>query len=101
MMRLLILLLVICWGIWLLLRAVARALRSLLGATPLRTRSSGESATQDTAMARRLVRDPVCGVHVAEARAIPLREGTALVHFCSAACRDKYVAGGSKLAANG
>jgi YHS domain-containing protein len=51
--------------------------------------------------ARRLVRDPVCGTHVAEVLAIPLREGGELVHFCSAACRDKYVNDTQRLAANG
>jgi YHS domain-containing protein len=48
-----------------------------------------------------LVRDPVCGTHVAEVLAIPLREGGDLVHFCSAACRDKYVNDTQRLAANG
>jgi YHS domain-containing protein len=42
-------------------------------------------------MARRLVRDPVCGAHVAEVLAIPLREGGELLHFCSIACRDEYL----------
>jgi len=35
------------------------------------------------AAARRLVRDPVCGVHVDETLSIPLREGGELLHFCS------------------
>jgi len=42
-------------------------------------------------MARRLVRDPACGAHVAEVLAIPLREGGELLHFCSIACRDEYL----------
>ena len=37
------------------------------------------------------MRDPVCGMHVAEVLSIPLREGGELVHFCSPACRDEYV----------
>jgi YHS domain-containing protein len=41
-------------------------------------------------MSRRLVRDPVCGAHVAEVLAIPLREGGELLHFCSVTCRDNY-----------
>jgi YHS domain-containing protein len=61
-------------------------------------------------MARRLVRDPVCGAHVAEVLAIPLREGGDLLHFCSTACRDEYLvanagkskdANTKKIAANG
>jgi hypothetical protein len=49
---------------------------------------------------RKLVRDPVCGVHLAETLAIPLRNGNELLHFCSMECRDKYVKGIPKLAAN-
>jgi len=61
-------------------------------------------------MARRLVRDPVCGAHVAEVLAIPLREGDDVLHFCSVACRDQYLlantdkskdANTKKIAANG
>jgi hypothetical protein len=50
---------------------------------------------------RKLVRDPVCGMHMAETIAIPLRDGNELHHFCSLQCRDKYVTGTRKLAANG
>ena len=49
----------------------------------------------------KLVRDPVCGMHVAEGLALPLREGTEILHFCSAECRDKYLSGSRKFAANG
>ena len=49
---------------------------------------------------RKLVRDPVCGMHMAETIAIPLRNGNELLHFCSMECRDKYVKGTQKLAAN-
>jgi YHS domain-containing protein len=52
-------------------------------------------------IARKLVRDPVCGMHMAETIAIPLRNGNELLHFCSVECRDKYVKGIQKLAANG
>ena len=100
-MRFLIVLLVLFWAVGLLLRAVVRGLRSLLNPAPPRSQPADADAGQGTAIARRLVRDPVCGVHVAEARAIPLRTATELVHFCSTVCRDKYVAGDSKLAANG
>jgi hypothetical protein len=51
--------------------------------------------------ARRLVRDPLCGMHVAEVLAVPLRQSGELLHFCSLACRDKYVNGRQRIAANG
>jgi YHS domain-containing protein len=50
--------------------------------------------------ARKLVRDPVCGVYVAEVLAIPLRENGELVYFCSTACRDKYAVQIERRAAN-
>jgi hypothetical protein len=48
----------------------------------------------------RLVRDPICGTHVAERLALPFGDGRTVVHFCSATCRDQYVARSRKLAAN-
>ena len=52
------------------------------------------------AVARKLVRDPVCGMHIAEGLAIPLREGAEIVHFCSTECRGKYLEDTHKFAAN-
>ncbi|MGB7848532.1 MAG: hypothetical protein WBL63_23165 [Candidatus Acidiferrum sp.] len=43
------------------------------------------------AVNQKLVRDPVCGMHVAEGLALPLKQGEGMVHFCSAECRDKYL----------
>ena len=39
---------------------------------------------------RRLVRDPVCGMHMAEELALPLKANGELLHFCSEECRAKY-----------
>ena len=99
-MRFLLLLLVIVWSVALLRRTIAWLVRGLLNA-PDRGANPRDSQVQDVTASRRLVRDPVCGVHVAEERAIPLRDGSEVVHFCSPACRDKYVAAGKKFAANG
>jgi YHS domain-containing protein len=62
---------------------------------------SAPGDSQNGVAARRLVRDPVCGMHVAEVLAVPLRESGELVHFCSTACRDKYVNSTQRMAANG
>jgi YHS domain-containing protein len=43
------------------------------------------------AISQKLVRDPVCGMHVAEGLALPLKQGADVLHFCSAVCRDKYL----------
>jgi YHS domain-containing protein len=103
-MRFLFWLLIVSWSVALLRRVMAWMLRE---ATPAQVEqdaaggSAGLGDTQGGSAARRLVRDPVCGTHVAEVLAIPLREGGELVHFCSAACRDKYVNDTQRLAANG
>jgi YHS domain-containing protein len=98
MMRFLIWLAVLCLAVGLLRRAVAWMLRGFLNSL---TRGETIPGQQPTVGSRRLVRDPVCGVHVAEDRAIPLQTPGEVVHFCSAACRDHYVGSKQKVAANG
>jgi YHS domain-containing protein len=41
--------------------------------------------------AGRLVRDPVCGMHVVASLALSVQQAGETVHFCSTACRDKYL----------
>ena len=97
--RFLMWLLFISWSVWLLRRLVGWMLRN---AAPAAARSVDVSnLAQTTAAARRLVRDPVCGMHVDETRSIPLLEGGELLHFCSPACRDAYAVKIRKFAANG
>jgi hypothetical protein len=60
-----------------------------------------DASASTEGIARRLVRDPVCGIYVAEVLALPLREGSEMVHFCSVECRDHYAASTRKFAANG
>src|SRR5215470_19388429 len=86
---------VMVWGI--------RLLRWLFPSA-LGDRGRTDSEPKDSNMdrqGRRLVRDPVCGTHVAEALAVPLREGSEVMHFCSTECRDKYAASLRKYAAHG
>jgi YHS domain-containing protein len=99
-MRFLIWLVVLCWTVAMLRRVVAWMLRGFMKA--LTGQPSAPAAQQQSALSsRRLVRDPVCGVHIAEDRAFSLEAGTEIVHFCSAACRDQYASGNQKFAANG
>jgi hypothetical protein len=98
-MRFLFWVLILSWSVTLLRRAVAWMLRG--GTMAPQQGTAGSSSNQDVAASRRLVRDPVCGVHVAEVLAIPLREGGETLHFCSIACRDQYVGSAKKFAANG
>jgi hypothetical protein len=70
--RFLFWLLVLSWSVALLRRLVAWMLRGGTAAQP--TQGVDVAGGSEAAgMARRLVRDPVCGAHVAEVLAIPLR----------------------------
>jgi YHS domain-containing protein len=99
MVRFLFWLIVVSWSVALMRRAIGWMLRNATAA-PLQG-ADKFGAPENTGASRRLVRDPVCGTHVAEEVSISLREGSELVHFCSAACRDAYAGGARKLAANG
>src|SRR5258708_2430606 len=97
--RFLIWLLVLSWGLRLLRRIVGSMLRKHQAAAP-QTADSADGIPAFSG-ARRLVRDPVCGMQVDETLSIPLREGGELLHFCSPACRDAYAISSRKFAANG
>jgi YHS domain-containing protein len=91
--RFLFWLLVVSWSVALLKKLVAWMVRGATQNSDSASQHGPEiSRQQDTVgTSRRLVRDPVCGAHVAEVLAIPLREGGQLVHFCSVQCRDQYL----------
>jgi YHS domain-containing protein len=97
--RFLFWLLVVSWGARLLRRIVGGMLQNQTAPAPETTATSAEMPA--AAAGRRLVRDPVCGMHIDETRSIPLREGGELLHFCSPACRDAYAGNTKKFAANG
>lgn len=93
-LRFLFWLVVLSWSLSLLKR--------LFGARP-RAGSSNEQneSVPDAPTSKKLVRDPVCGTHVAEELAVSVLTGNELVHFCSAECRDRYLRETRKLAVNG
>lgn len=94
-------LLVVAWSVALLRRVVAWMIK---GAASESARAAGAAAgagAPSGLATRRLVRDPVCGTHVAEELAIPMRDSGELVHFCSPECRDQYAAKVQRKAANG
>jgi len=102
--RFLFWLLILSWSVALLRRVVAWMLRGGTAAPSQGVDVAGRA--ESTGMARRLVRDPVCGAHVAEVLAIPLREGGEVLYFCSIACRDEHLRAGAerntkKIAATG
>jgi len=87
MLRFLLWVLLLYW----LIVIVRRVVSWILGIR--RTQSGTDSKPRDGS--RRLQRDPVCGMHVAEEIAFPLREGGTTLYFCSEECREKYAAGGT------
>ena len=107
--RFLFWLLVVSWSVALLKRLVGWMLRSATQNSESASQREPEISKNSggaVGVSRRLVRDPVCGAHVAEVLAIPLREGGQLIHFCSVQCRARYLltnseAGVKKIAANG
>ncbi|HEX8837851.1 MAG TPA: hypothetical protein VF748_12995 [Candidatus Acidoferrum sp.] len=96
-LRFLFWLLVISWSAWLLRRVFG----SLLQNANQQPRSNASGDPQAANLTRRLVRDPICGMHLDDTLSIPLREGDQLLHFCSIACRDAYVVSSKKFAASG
>ncbi len=97
--RFLFWLLVVSWSMWLLRRVFGWMIQN--AASTMHQHSDATVQAETPGTSRRLVRDPVCGMHVDEALAIPLREGGELLHFCSLACRDAYAGTAKKSAANG
>jgi len=88
--------LVIFWGIGLAKRFVHWMLRQ-----PRQESAGNDSEPREAGSSRRLVRDPVCGTHVAEALALPVRQGNEVVHFCSEECRARYLSEVHRKVANG
>jgi YHS domain-containing protein len=93
MLRYLFWVLVLSWVVRLLERLVAQMGSGAAGGKPY-------VDVPNDAVTKKLVRDPVCGIHLSEGLALPLRQGGETVYFCSAECRGKYLDGGKKFAAN-
>ena len=94
--RFLFWLLVISWSVALLKYIVRRMLRQ-----PGDLQNAESEQAPPDAPARRLVRDPVCGMHVAENLAFSFQQGDEVLHFCSAECRAEYQREMQPKAANG
>jgi len=97
LVRFLFWVLIVSWGVRVAGRVISKLLQPGEATPPLQP---GDRDT-NTAQARQLVRDPVCGVHIAEAHAVPLQENGVLLHFCSTTCRDQYLNNRHTLAASG
>ena len=97
-MRLLFLFVAVFWLFLVVRRIVSLFVRRLFGSAGHGQNSSVAAAESDGA--HRLVRDPECGIYIAEERALPIKSGAQVLHFCSVACRDRYFVREHKIAAN-
>jgi YHS domain-containing protein len=84
---------VVSWSVAILRRIVGKMANGGVGAKPY-VDVPNDSVNQ------KLVRDPICGMHLTEGLALPLKQGSEIVHFCSAECRDKYLNGTQKISAS-
>lgn len=93
MLKYLFWLLVVSWTVAILRKVVGNMASGAAGPQPY-------VDVPNNAVGQKLVRDPVCGMHVAEGLALPLKQDSEILHFCSAECRDKYLNGDRKLSAS-
>lgn len=85
---------IVSWGVSLLRRLV-----NSMGPAP--TNPQQPIDVPSDAVSRKLVRDPVCGMHLAEGLAIAERSSAGEpVYFCSEECRNKFMDAPRKFAAN-
>jgi YHS domain-containing protein len=78
---------------WVLIVSWVTRLVGRLFAGTSRTASPGEqtgAADDLPAGGKRLVKDPVCGMHLAEELALPMNANGETQYFCSQECRAKY-----------
>ena len=93
MLRYLFWIVVVSWSVAILRRIVGNMGKGIPNSHP-------DLNVPSESVGRKLVHDPVCGMHLAETLAIPLREDGEVVHFCSMECRDAYLSAKKKLAAS-
>jgi len=87
-------LLVVSWSVAILRRIVGKMVSGNVGS------SNPYVDVPNNAVNQKLVRDPICGMHIAEGLALPLKQDGEMLYFCSAECRDKYLNGNQKISAS-
>jgi YHS domain-containing protein len=71
------------------LKGVAQAMKGSSSGPGAR---SSNQAPNQVPLTGELKKDPVCGTYIAAASSIKETVAGQTIHFCSAQCRDKYVA---------
>src|SRR5689334_2502660 len=71
---------------------IVRAFSEMVGGTATQgaPAARGAPAPPPVAAGSDVNRDPVCGTYIGEAASVKKTVRGEVVHFCSAACRDKY-----------
>ena len=77
--------LLVSWAVKLLGRAI--------GGANSPQPAQGDTTEVPVRGGKRLVKDPICGIHMAEELALPLEANGEVLHFCSQECRAKYESG--------
>jgi YHS domain-containing protein len=81
--------LILSWVVKLLGRAISGWEEQARGDNP--DHRNGAAGTQAAINGKRLVKDPVCGMHIAEELALPVTANGETHYFCSPECRAKFV----------
>jgi len=84
---------VVSWSVAILRRIVGKMVSGGVQSNP-------HMDVPNNAVNQKLVRDPVCGIHVAQALALQVKQDGETLHFCSPECRDKYLGEIQKLFAS-
>lgn len=84
--------LLVSWAVKLLGRAIGGA-----NAPPS---AEGDTRQVPVRGGKRLVKDPICGMHMAEELALPLQANGEVLHFCSEECRARYESSMARRAAS-
>ena len=71
---------------------IVRMVLRLVGGLGTQARSRGSRGTPAERAGGTLVRDPQCGTHIPQSRAIRVGTGDHATYFCSTDCRDAYQA---------
>jgi YHS domain-containing protein len=85
--------LIVVSGLILLARAVLRiVLKGFAEAMNPNAGRPGAPGSSQVPLTGELKKDPSCGTYISAATSIKEQVGGETLHFCSKACRDKYVA---------
>ena len=81
---------------------VIKLLGRILGGSRQAAQPAAGAATsgEPGLSSKRLVKDPVCGMHMAEELALPMSKNGETQYFCSPECRAKYESGVLRHVAN-